>query len=93
MYNTKCVKKEREIYRLLNNHESHSERFLAAGISVRLCVQSFSIMMEEAPPPPLQMLATPFWPGLRAYTRWFTILNRMPYFRVATVDTLDCYLQ
>jgi len=34
---------------------------------------SFSIIMDDAPPPPLQMAATPFCPGLRACTRCRTI--------------------
>jgi hypothetical protein len=31
-----------------------------------LVTYSFSTIMDEAPPPPLQMAATPFCPGLRA---------------------------
>lgn len=27
----------------------------------------------DAPPPPLQMLATPYSPALRAYTKWLMI--------------------
>jgi hypothetical protein len=31
-----------------------------------LVTYSFSTIIDEAPPPPLQMAATPFCPGLRA---------------------------
>lgn len=31
---------------------------------------NLSIKMAEAPPPPLQMLASPFCPGLRLCTMW-----------------------
>lgn len=34
---------------------------------------SLSTIMDEAPPPPLQMAATPFCPGLRAWTRCRTM--------------------
>ena len=30
--------------------------------------------MLPAPPPPLQSVATPSWPGWRLSTRWFVIL-------------------
>ena len=30
--------------------------------------------MLPAPPPPLQSVATPSWPGRRLSTRWFVIL-------------------
>lgn len=36
--------------------------------------QSFWISVAEAPPPPLQMAATPNWPGFRLWTMWPTIL-------------------
>lgn len=38
-----------------------------------LVTYSFSTIIDEAPPPPLQMAATPFCPGLRAWTRCRTM--------------------
>lgn len=32
-----------------------------------------SIKIEEAPPPPLQMAATPFWPGFKVYAKCKTM--------------------
>lgn len=34
---------------------------------------SLSIMMADAPPPPLHIDATPFCPGCKAWARWVTI--------------------
>lgn len=39
------------------------------------CSYSFWIRIDEAPPPPLQMPASPYWPDFRLCTMWPTILD------------------
>jgi hypothetical protein len=41
------------------------QQYYVATVTV-MVTYSFSTITDEAPPPPLQMTATPFCPGLRA---------------------------
>lgn len=52
----------------------HSSTLLKEQKLLARSSYSFWIRMEEAPPPPLQMPASPYWPDFRLCTMWPTIL-------------------